>query len=53
MGHRGAATARSGAIVIAALHRVWAKDLDIATLYKLLKLRVEVFVVEQARPYPE
>jgi ElaA protein len=36
-----------------ALHRVWAKDLDAQTLYKLLKLRVEVFVVEQAAPYPE
>src|SRR2546430_1606775 len=36
-----------------ALRRIWAKDLDAATLYKLLKLRVEVFVVEQAAPYPE
>ncbi|GFG49686.1 GNAT family N-acetyltransferase [Mycolicibacterium agri] len=36
-----------------ALRRAWAKDLDTATLYKLLKLRVEVFVVEQATPYPE
>jgi ElaA protein len=36
-----------------ALHRAWAKDLDTATLYELLKLRVEVFVVEQATPYPE
>lgn len=36
-----------------ALHRVWAKDLDAQTLYELLKLRVEVFVVEQACPYPE
>jgi ElaA protein len=35
------------------LHRVWAKDLDAETLYKLLQLRVEVFVVEQAIPYPE
>ena len=34
-------------------HRSWAKDLDAATLYELLKLRVEVFVVEQATPYPE
>ena len=33
--------------------RSWAKDLDAATLYELLKLRVEVFVVEQACPYPE
>ena len=36
-----------------ALHRSWAKDLDTATLYELLKLRIEVFVVEQACPYPE
>jgi ElaA protein len=36
-----------------ALRRCWAKDLDTATLYELLKLRVEVFVVEQACPYPE
>ncbi|MHA3022532.1 GNAT family N-acetyltransferase [Mycobacterium sp. BMJ-28] len=33
--------------------RSWAQDLDAATLYELLKLRVEVFVVEQACPYPE
>src|SRR5215510_8761366 len=36
-----------------ALRRIWAKDLDAQTLYELLKLRVEVFVVEQAIPYPE
>lgn len=36
-----------------ALRRAWAKDLDTATLYELLKLRVEVFVIEQACPYPE
>jgi ElaA protein len=36
-----------------ALRRSWAKDLDAAVLYELLKLRVEVFVVEQACPYPE
>jgi ElaA protein len=28
-------------------------DLDTATLYALLKLRIDVFVVEQACPYPE
>ncbi|MDH6244959.1 GNAT family N-acetyltransferase [Mycobacterium sp. OTB74] len=33
--------------------RSWAKDLDAATLYELLKLRIEVFVVEQAAPYAE
>lgn len=36
-----------------ALRRIWAKDLDAETLYEILKLRVEVFVVEQACPYPE
>ena len=36
-----------------ALHLCWGKDLDATTLYELLKLRVEVFVVEQACPYPE
>lgn len=36
-----------------ALRRSWSGDLDAAMLYELLKLRVEVFVVEQATPYPE
>ena len=36
-----------------ALRRCWGQDLDTATLYELLKLRVEVFVVEQDCPYPE
>jgi ElaA protein len=53
MGHQGAGTPVSGRAMTAALHRAWAKDLDVPTLYALLKLRVEVFVVEQARPYPE
>lgn len=35
------------------LHRAWAADLDTATLYKLLLLRVAVFVVEQQCAYPE
>ena len=35
------------------LRRAWAGDLDAATLYALLSLRVEVFVVEQNCPYPE
>lgn len=35
------------------LKRSWAADLDTATLYKLLKLRVQVFVVEQKCAYPE
>lgn len=36
-----------------ALKRSWALDLDTATLYELLKLRVEVFVVEQKAAYLE
>lgn len=35
------------------LHRSLAPDLPIGTLYALLRLRVEVFVVEQACPYQE
>jgi ElaA protein len=37
----------------ATLRRSWALDLDVATLYELLRLRVDVFVVEQACPYGE
>ena len=37
----------------ATLNRSWSYDLSTSTLYELLKLRVEVFVVEQACPYPE
>jgi ElaA protein len=33
------------------LHWAWAEDLDASTLYALLKLRAEVFVVEQTCPY--
>jgi ElaA protein len=39
--------------VTVALRRAPARDLDAPTLYALLALRVEVFVVEQACPYPE
>ena len=35
------------------LRRAWAHDLDAPTLYALLRLRVEVFVVEQNCPYSE
>ncbi|MFD4457514.1 GNAT family N-acetyltransferase [Nocardia sp. NPDC058480] len=35
------------------LRRSWAADLDAATLYRLLRLRVDVFVVEQECAYPE
>ena len=39
--------------VTATVHRAWAADLDRRTLYELLRLRVDVFVVEQACPYAE
>jgi len=35
------------------LHTAGPSDLDVPTLYGLLKLRTDVFVVEQACPYPE
>lgn len=35
------------------LTRSWAPDLETGRLYAILKLRVEVFVVEQAYYYPE
>ncbi len=37
----------------ARLHVAAFADLDAATLYALLRLRVDVFVVEQRCPYPE
>lgn len=37
----------------ATVHRSWAADLDPRTLYALLRLRVDVFVVEQACAYAE
>ncbi|HEY1969067.1 MAG TPA: GNAT family N-acetyltransferase [Pseudonocardia sp.] len=37
----------------ATVRRAWAADLDANTLYELLKLRVDVFVVEQKCAYPE
>lgn len=39
--------------IVATVHRAWAADLEPGTLYELLRLRVEVFVVEQACPYLE
>lgn len=40
-------------IATVVLKRAWAQDLDTATFYALLRLRVQVFVVEQKCPYPE
>jgi ElaA protein len=37
----------------ATLHRSWAADLGPRILYEILRLRVDVFVVEQACPYGE
>jgi ElaA protein len=37
----------------ATLHRAWADDLTTAQLYALLRLRVEVFVIEQECLYQE
>ena len=39
--------------LVATVHRAWAADLDPVMLYALLRLRVEVFVVEQSCAYPE
>ncbi|WP_433294306.1 GNAT family N-acetyltransferase [Pseudonocardia sp. CA-142604] len=39
--------------IAATVHRRWAADLEPRTLYDILRLRVEVFVVEQACPYSE
>ena len=37
----------------ATVHRSWAADLGPTVLYELLRLRVDVFIVEQACPYAE
>lgn len=37
----------------ATVRRSWASDLDLATLYALLALRTEIFVVEQECAYQE
>lgn len=43
----------SSGAVTATVHRALAPDLTPATLYELLRLRLDVFVVEQACPYAE
>ena len=43
----------SSEAVTATVHRSWAADLRPDKLYELLRLRVDVFVVEQASPYAE
>jgi ElaA protein len=43
----------NGEAMTATVHRAWAADLDARMLYELLRLRVDVFVVEQGCPYPE
>jgi ElaA protein len=42
-----------GETLTATVHRAWAADLDTRTLYALLRLRVDVFVVEQGCAYSE
>ncbi|GAA0519248.1 ElaA protein [Saccharopolyspora subtropica] len=37
----------------AAVHRAYTADLDAGDFYRMLRLRVDVFVVEQECPYPE
>lgn len=37
----------------AAVHRAYTADLDSDDFYRMLRLRVDVFVVEQRCPYPE
>src|SRR5687768_16332985 len=39
--------------LVATLHRSWALDLPPRALYEILRLRVDVFVVEQHCAYPE
>lgn len=39
--------------LVATVHRSWATDLPAATLYEILRLRVDVFVVEQRCAYAE
>lgn len=36
-----------------AVHRAYTADLDAEDFYRMLRLRVDVFVVEQQCPYPE
>lgn len=43
----------SNDVYAATVHRAWAADLDPRTFYELLRLRVDVFVVEQECAYPE
>ena len=43
----------NGETMTATVHRAWAADLDARMLYELLRLRVDVFVVEQRCAYPE
>lgn len=39
--------------LVATVHRSWAADLSAPELYEILRLRVDVFVVEQRCAYPE
>lgn len=39
--------------LVATVHRSWAADLSPRTLYEILRLRVDVFIVEQRCAYPD
>lgn len=43
----------AGSAFVATVQDALVADLDPVTLYKILRLRVDVFVVEQGCPYPE
>lgn len=43
----------AGSAFVATVQDALVTDLDPVTLYKILRLRVDVFVVEQGCPYPE
>lgn len=43
----------AGCLVVATVHDAALADIDAVTLYKILRLRTDVFVVEQECAYPE
>jgi ElaA protein len=43
----------AGSVAVPPVHAAATADLDAVTLYRILRLRTDVFVVEQQCPYPE
>jgi ElaA protein len=43
----------AGSVIVPTVHDAPVHELDPATLYRILRLRTEVFVVEQKAPYSE